>query len=132
MQRIKRKGYVRSTVESERKIYDKEKKVDLAIRIEPGPQYLFGKLSVEGLDIISEPYIRKLWSMKPGQPYDAEYPYYFLKRVEEDGIFENLGKTRTALHIDDQSKIVDVSLFFSGSGKPLPKVGPGADKPKPY
>ncbi len=130
---VKRKGYIRATADTDRKIDEKAKKVDLSINIDPGPQFTFGKLGIEGLDIISEPQIRKMWSMKPGQPYDAEYPYYFLRRIEEDGLFENLGKTSADLHIDDAQRFVDVTLHFSSNGKALPTIGPGSrDQRKPY
>jgi len=130
---VKRKGYIRATSTNERKIDEKEKKVDLAVNIDPGPQFMFGKLGIEGLDIISEPQIRKMWSMKPGQPYDAEYPYYFLRRMEEDNLFENLGKTSADLHIDDAQRFVDVTLHFSSNGKALPTIGPDAHRKKaPY
>ncbi len=29
--------------------------------------------------------------MKPGAPFDAGYPDYFLARIAEDGLFDNLG-----------------------------------------
>jgi outer membrane protein insertion porin family len=127
-QALKGVGYMRVGTEIERKIDDKAKVVDIDLKLASGPQFSFGKLTIEGLDIESEPQIRKMWAMKTGQPYNAEYPYFFLRRIEEDGVFDNLGKTRTALHIDDPGRTVDVTLFFSTDGKPLPAVGPGTGR----
>jgi outer membrane translocation and assembly module TamA len=86
--------------------------VDLTIHVEPGPQYVFGKLAVQGLDIIGEAAIRRIWGMKPGAPFDAGYPDYFLTRVREDGLFDNLGKTKSAIKLDEQAHTVDVTLVF--------------------
>ena len=103
-------------------------KRQLGITIEPGAQFTFGRLTIEGLDIQTEPEIRKMWAMKSGQPYNADYPYFFLRRIETDGVLENLGKTRTALHVEDESKIVDVTLVFAGGGTPPPAIGPAREE----
>jgi outer membrane protein assembly factor BamA len=123
----RRAGYMLVKSQTERKIDDKEKKVDLVIHIERGPLFSFGKLTIQGLDIQSEPQIRKLWAVKPGAPFNAEYPTFFLARVKEDGYFDNLGNTKSKLDIDDKSKIVDVTLIFSGDGKAPPAIGPEKD-----
>jgi outer membrane protein insertion porin family len=125
---LRNAGYMRVQTDAERKIDDKKHTVDLNIKIEPGPQFQFGILTIDGLDIETEPQVRKMWALKSGQPYKADYPYYFLRRIEGDGVFENLGKTRTALHIDDETRKVDVTLFFSASGKALPAIGPARDQ----
>lgn len=124
---LKRRGYLRARGGFVTKINDSDKTVDVEIRLEPGEQFRFGKLRVQGLDIHGEAYIRKLWGLKPFQTMNAEYPQYFLDRVREDGIFENLGKTSYALTFDEDNQIVDVTLQFSSDGKPLPRIGPGAD-----
>jgi len=38
--------------------------------------------------------------------------------VRDEGIFDNLGKTRAETNIDENSHLVDVTLFFSGAGTP--------------
>ena len=77
-----------------------------------------GKLTIEGLDVISEPAIRKTWKIESGQPFQDGYPEAFLNRVREDGIFDNLGKTRAETNIDEATHTVDVTLYFSGAGPP--------------
>ena len=93
-QRFRKSGYMEMTCTVERKIDDNDKKVDLVIRIEPGPQYRMGKLDVQGLDLFGEPAVKKLWALKEGSPYDENYPETFLTRIREEGYFDNLGKTR--------------------------------------
>jgi len=94
---------------------DKKKTVDLVFKPELGTQYMFGKLTVEGLDILSEPSVRKLWTMKEGKPFNADYPDYFLEQIREQGLFDGLGKTRSSLKVDEQNRIVDVTLSFGAS-----------------
>ncbi len=124
---VRRGGYILVKPETERMIDDKEKKVDLVIHVDRGAMYSFGKLNIEGLDIIGEPQIRKLWAMKPGAPFDGEYPALFLTRLKDDGYFDNLGKTKSKLNIDEKTKIVDVTLLFASDGKAPPAIGPERD-----
>jgi len=82
------------------------------VRIDEGPQYVFGNLNVEGLDLNGESAIRKIWTHKPGSPYNPEYPEYFLRYVREEGMFDNLGETHADTRINDQTHTVDVTLMF--------------------
>jgi outer membrane protein insertion porin family len=123
---LRKSGYLDVKAAAERKIDDKEKTVELTIPVEPGPQYTFGKLTIEGLDIQTEPQVRKLWALKQGKPFDGGYPNFFLARLKEDNLFENLGDTKAAVKKDDKSRIVDVTLHFTSNGKPLPRIGPDA------
>ena len=60
--------------ESERHYNDEAKTVDLMIRVHPGPQFIFTKLNIVGLDIETEPTIRKMWGLKEGKPFNEDYP----------------------------------------------------------
>lgn len=108
--RLRRDGYMRADARVERNI--KEKTVNLTIQIEEGPQFLFGKLNIQGLDIHGEAAVKKLWALKEGKPFNADYPNFFLERIREDGVFENLGKTRAVVNADEQTHTVDVTLHF--------------------
>ncbi len=110
--RMQRLGYLRAQTSIERAIHDKTKIVDLTIRINDGPQFSFGKLTIEGLDLNGEAAIKKLWGLQPGKPFDADYPDYFLNRVREQGLFENLHKTKALTKMDEQNHQVDVTLQF--------------------
>ncbi len=107
-----RRGYLRAEVELERDIRDDSKTVDLRVRVSPGAQFTFGKLIIQGLDINGEAAVRRLWTLKPGAPFDASYPDYFLERIREDGVFDNLRKTKSVLLILEESRTVDVTLVF--------------------
>jgi len=129
-QRFRKSGYMEMTSTVERKINDADKKVDLVIRIEPGPQYRMGKLDVQGLDLFGEPAVRKLWALKEGSPYDENYPETFLTRIREEGYFDNLGKTRFESKVNATNNTVDVTLYFAG-GPPASDKRPGEQQPPP-
>ena len=87
----------------------------LAFNPDPGDQYRFGSLDIRGLDLISEPEIRKMWGLKPGAPFVAGYPDYFLNAVREEGVFENLGDTKAEQKLNPETHTVDVTLYFKGT-----------------
>ncbi len=122
--RYRTKGYLRVTGNVDRDIDDKEHRVNVTLTIDPGAQFKMGKLEIVGLDIINEPPIRKVWSIKTGAPFEPQYPEAFLKDLREQGVFDNLGKTRAETNIDEKSHVVDVTLYFAGAG-PEPKKRPG-------
>jgi outer membrane protein assembly factor BamA len=115
--RYRNNGYMRETEQVDREVQDADHTVNVVISIDPGSQYRFGKLKIDGLDILSEPEIRKMWGDREGKPFQPDYPEAFLARIRDEGIFENLGKTRAETDVDESSKIVDVTLHFTG-GKP--------------
>ncbi|MGD0013881.1 MAG: hypothetical protein ABSD56_05590, partial [Bryobacteraceae bacterium] len=118
--RLRRNGYMRVASEVERRINDQTKTVDVTVRIQPGPRYVFGQLAIQGLDILSEPVVRQMWGLKPGDPFDGDYPDHFLGRVREEEIFDNLGETRAAVNLNDGNHTADVTLVFHGES-PKPK-----------
>ena len=120
---LRRDGYTKASFQVDRHADDKKHTVDLSIRPELGPQYIFGKLGIEGLDINGEAAVKKIWTMKEGKPFNADYPDYFLEQIRGQGLFDDLGKTRSSTKVDEQSHTVDVTLYFgasteSGEGRP--------------
>jgi outer membrane protein insertion porin family len=115
--RVRRDGYVRVKTRMDRRVNDPAKTVGLVMHVEDGPRYLLAKLNIEGLDLISEPAIRQLWAIKVGQPFNADYPDYFLIRVREDGVLDDLGETKAVVKTDDAAKTVVVTLTFRGEVK---------------
>jgi outer membrane protein assembly factor BamA len=107
---MQRNGYLRADATVERTLNDKLKTVDLTIAIHEGPQFTFGKLTIEGLDLHGEAAVKKLWGLKEGKPFDADYPDYFLGRIREDGLFDNLRNTKSLPHVDEANRVVDVTI----------------------
>jgi outer membrane protein insertion porin family len=111
---LRRKGYLEAKTSSDRELDDAKKTVKLIVNLDPGPQFTMGKLTIEGLDVETEPHIKKLWALKRGQPFNAEYPDYFLSRLVEDQIMDNLGRTKSAIAPNPENKTVDVTLMLEG------------------
>jgi outer membrane protein insertion porin family len=116
---VRRAGFMQVKVTADRKIDDAKKTVGLALHIDPGPQYTMGKLAINGLDLHGESEVKRLWTLKEGKPFNADYPDYFLARVREQGLFEGLGKTRSVTKVDEQNRSADVTLYF-GAAPPEP------------
>ncbi len=121
---LKRTGHMKVTSKTLRHIDDEKRTVDITYEVDPGPVYRFGKLSQKGLDLHGEHEIRRIWIMKQGEPYNGEYPQYFLNRLQEDGIFDNLQNSRFTATPDHRNLTVDVTLIFNESHKPLLKTLP--------
>ena len=109
-------GFIEAKVSAERAIDDTKKTVDLGIHLDPGPRFLMGKLTVLGLDLNGEFEIKRIWAIKEGKPFNADYPQIFLDSVREQGLFDNLGKTKPETRINEQDHTVDVTLNFAGEG----------------
>lgn len=119
-QRLMTGGYLRASSKVAREIDDVKKTVDVTFLVEPGPRYNFGKLEIKGLDIIGEAAIKKAWALEPGKVFNADYPPFFLNRVREENMFDDLGETSHIITPDDRNLTVDVTLIFKGKG-PQPK-----------
>ena len=110
---MRKGGYMEAKVTTQRQVNDEKKTVDLAVHVEPGPQFSMGKVTWVGLDLEGEAEMNRMWSLKPGKPYNPEYPDLFLKRVKEEGIFDHLGETKAETKVNDGEHTVDVTLRFA-------------------
>jgi outer membrane protein insertion porin family len=120
---VRRSGYLEAKVTSERKIDDPNKKVELAVHVESGPQFTMGKLTITGLDLNAEAEMRRIWGLKDGKPFNPDYPEQFLNRVKEQAMFDNLGQTKADFQVNNRDHTADVTLSFKGS-QPQPKRRP--------
>jgi len=122
-QRLMSGGYLRVASKVERNVDDAKKTVDVTFQVDPGPRFNFGKLEIKGLDIVGAAAIKKAWALEAGKPFNADYPQFFLNRVREDNMFDDLGETKFALAPNDKDLTVDVTLIFMGN-RPQPKKEP--------
>jgi outer membrane translocation and assembly module TamA len=110
---IHRAGYLDVKVTSERRVDDAKKTADIDVRIDSGPQYVMGNLTITGLDLEGEAEIKRIWTLKEGTPFDPEYAGLFLNRVRQEGVFDHLGKTKAEPKMDGKTHIIGVTLTFS-------------------
>jgi outer membrane protein assembly factor BamA len=88
--------------------------VNVAYNVAPGGVYNFATLEVKGLDITTAPVIEQLWGEKPGRPFNPDYPDFFLKRVQEQKLFDHLSETTSDYVADPSTHSVTVRLYFHG------------------
>jgi outer membrane protein insertion porin family len=117
-------GYMKVKTETTRTYDDVNKKVSMNVAVTYGKQYKMGRLTIKGLDVITEPEIRKMWGMREGNPFRDQYPEKFLTRVKEDGVMDNLGETRATLAYDEARGVINVTLTFAGEKKEPAKKKP--------
>lgn len=108
-------GYIHAESELVRRMDDAAKTVGLLVKLTKGPQYHYGKLTIKGLDLDGEAQIEKLWGGKPGKAYNPEYADYFLKRIKDEGLFDDLGETTAVKKVDDEKHVVDITLDFKAA-----------------
>ena len=114
LRRLKHRGYLEASITAEAQTDDSKRAVDVTYNVVPGAVYNFQTLDIQGLDITSEPAVAKLWGEKPGHPFNPDYPDFFLKRIQEEGLFDNLADTRSDYTADAASHNVTVHLYFKG------------------
>ena len=125
-ERLRHYGYMSGAATFDRKLNDKELTVDVTFKLAAGTRYLMTDLAITGLDLNSEPFIRKMWGLNPGKPYNADYPQHFLDEIKSQGLFDNLKSMRFEEQVDKAKATVQVTLIFvGGSDKPI-----GAKRPR--
>ena len=108
-------GYLRVETPVTREIHDDTKTVDLIVNIQSGKRFTMGKLTIKGLDILSEPTIRKLWHLNQGDSYIESYADNFLAMIQSEGYFDNLSRTGAEADLHEDTHTVDVTLSFLGA-----------------
>jgi outer membrane protein assembly factor BamA len=109
----RRSGHLDAASQVKRDVNDGEHTVSIEFQIDPGPLYTLGKVDLVGLDLETEPEIRRMWGIAPGKPFNVEYPDHFLSRVKEGGVFDDLKSTRAETKINAKAHTVDVTLYFN-------------------
>ena len=71
---LRGQGYMKVTTESTRTYSDEKLTVNMSVAVTRGVQYKMGRLTIQGLDITTEPEIRKMWGMREGSPFRDQYP----------------------------------------------------------
>ncbi len=114
LKKMKRRGLLDATVDPEVAPDEAKHVMNVVYNVIPGEPYKFQKLDIQGLDVTSQPVIEKLWGEKPGQTFNPDYPDFFLKKVSEQGLFDNLANTQADYTPDQATHNVTVHLYFKG------------------
>ena len=108
-------GYLNAKTSTSRAIDDAKKTVDVTVAVDAGQMFKMGKLEIQGLDLVAEAEVRKIWTLKEAGPFDPDYPDFFLKRLRDEGMFDNLGATQAEAKRHEKDRTVDVTLTFRGA-----------------
>jgi len=119
-ERCRREGFVKATVTQEPKLDEKNPQVDLTVVLDEGPRYLFRELKIEGLDLVTEAEVRKLWALSPGKPFNGLYPDFFVEQIQERQLMDSLGSVQAKTDLNDQAQEATVTLTF----KPVDRSNP--------
>ncbi|MDQ2774337.1 MAG: hypothetical protein M3Y57_05325 [Acidobacteriota bacterium] len=111
---MKQRGLLDASVSTEVQEDDAKRAIDITYNVAPGAVYTFQTLDIKGLDLVTAPAIEKLWGEKPGKPFNPDYPDFFLKRVQEQGLFDHLADTSSDYTADASTHNVTVHLYFKG------------------
>jgi len=108
---LKRTGYFEAAARPERILHDDRRILDLTISFNKGPLYYFGQLQFAGLSTGLETKARQSWKVKPGDPYDYEYAYDFLR-----GFFQSVDSRQFKKYRVDTkpgpSHVMDITVVF--------------------
>lgn len=111
---LRHRGYLDATVSAQVQPDDPNRTVHVTYDVVPGSVYNFQSLDIQGLDVTSEPVIQRLWAEKPGHPFDPDYPSFFLKRVQDMGLFDHLAVTHSDYTEVASTHGIIVHLYFVG------------------
>ncbi len=116
----RRTGFLHVKVTPDRTIDDAKKSVDVVLGVREGDQFRLRTLTIKGLDINAEAAVRKRWGLQRAQPFDDTYPDVFIRRIQEEEMFDRLAKIIPRVVLDEAEKMVDVELTFVGAAPPKP------------
>jgi outer membrane protein assembly factor BamA len=106
------RGYMTVQIKSDAQFDDDKSTVHYDLNVKEGDLYKMGELEILGLDTQATARMRAAWTLREGQPYDADYPRKF---HQETGPLLPRGlqwdiSTHEAL--DSKDKTVDVEIRY--------------------
>jgi len=125
---LKRRGYMQGQTILDVEVDKENLRAHLDVGLKLGERHSMGLLYIEGLDILSEPEVRKRWGLDIGEPFDLRYPTLFLDVIRNEGMFDNLINTKWKMETNELEKTVDVTLEFIGK-EPEKRRAPDPTKP---
>jgi outer membrane protein insertion porin family len=108
----RRRGYMTVQVKPEAKLDDDKSTVHYDLNVAEGDQYKMGELEILGLDTQAAARMHEAWTLREGQPYDADYPKKFLDDARQ--IVPHGLQWTASIHesLDSKDKTVDVEIRF--------------------
>jgi outer membrane protein insertion porin family len=107
-----KQGYIIARLKPELTFDDPGRRVTYLIKVNEGPQFHMGNLSITGLNEGDTKRLQEQWKMKPGDVYDDSYLRDFVKKVVIEGRMDGGKKISFGDKPNRQNLTVDVTIEF--------------------
>jgi len=106
------RGYMTSQIKPEARFDDEKSTVHYDINIVEGDLYKMGELDIEGLDTQAKARMQDAWTLRQGQPYNADYLKKYLR--DTGPLLPRGVRWGVTVHEtpDARDKTVDVEIHF--------------------
>lgn len=111
---VKRQGFLEALASPDRSYDDERHLLHLTVRLKKGPMFRFGQIAFHGLNAQLDAQARKLWLMKPGDPYDYAYGREFLEAFSRIVDFRRFRKYDINARKGAGDHVMDVDVVFEG------------------
>ncbi len=109
----RRHGYMMAQIKADSQLNDENGTVHYELNIVEGDLYTMGELDLNGLNTNTTARLRAAWTLREGQPYNADYPAKFVEDTRAllpRGVQWGVSIHETA---DARDKTVDVDIRFT-------------------
>ncbi len=106
------RGYMTVQIKPDAQFDDEKSTVRYDLNVVEGDLYKMGELEIAGLDTQAKARMREAWTLREGEPYNADYPKKFLNdtgHIVPRGVQWAVGVHES---LDAKAKTVDVEIRF--------------------
>lgn len=106
------RGYMTAQIKPDAQFDDEKSTVHYALNVVEGDRYKMGELEINGLDTQSKAKMQNAWTLREGEPYNADYLKKFLSQTQQllpSGVPWAVSSHET---LDPRDKTVDVEIRF--------------------
>jgi outer membrane protein assembly factor BamA len=106
------RGYMTVQIKPDAQFDDEKSTVRYGLNIVEGDLYKMGELEILGLDTQAKARMRAAWTLREGEPYNADYPKKFLEDTRQ--LAPRGVPWAVSIHesLDAKDKTVDVEIRF--------------------
>ena len=106
------RGYMVVQIKPDARFDDEKSTVHYDLNIVEGDLYKMGELEITGLDTQAKARLQEAWTLREGQPYNADYPKKFVDDTRELVPRGVQWSIRIHESLDAKDKTVDVEIHF--------------------
>jgi len=106
------RGYMTAQIKPDAQMDDESSTVHYEMNVNEGDLYKMGEVEFLGVDSPSKDRLREAWTLREGQPYNADYTRKFLDeapRLLPKGLQYSI---KVSEELDAKDKTVDVTIHF--------------------